>query len=79
MQKNGYHFIYESLLKRIECHALAPGMQLPSEKDLGNEFGASRVTVRRALTQLEKDGRIFRRSGGGACVKVPGAQEAADG
>ena len=78
MQKNGYHFIYESLLKRIECHALAPGMQLPSEKDLGNEFGASRVTVRRALTQLEKDGRIFRRSGVGSFVKVPGAQESAD-
>lgn len=78
MQKNGYHFIYETLLKRIECHALAPGMQLPSEKDLGNEFGASRVTVRRALTQLEKDGRIFRRSGVGSFVKVPGAQDAAD-
>lgn len=75
MQKNGYHFIYESLLSRIECHALAPGMQLPSEKDLVNEFGASRMTVRRALTRLEEDGRIFRRSGVGSFVKVPGTSE----
>jgi GntR family transcriptional regulator len=42
--------------------------QLPSEKELGDMFDVSRVTVRRALQTLEHEGYIYRRQGLGSFV-----------
>ena len=38
--------------------------KLPSEHDLMDLFGASRVTVRRALVGLQEDGLVVSRRGG---------------
>lgn len=43
--------------------------KLPSEKELGERFDVSRVTVRRALQTLESEGYIYRRQGLGSFVK----------
>jgi GntR family transcriptional regulator len=43
--------------------------RLPSEKQLGDRFDVSRVTVRRALQTLEHEGYIYRRQGLGSFVK----------
>lgn len=43
--------------------------KLPSESELGDRFGVSRITVRRALQTLENDGVIYRRQGLGSFVK----------
>jgi GntR family transcriptional regulator len=45
--------------------------KLPSEHDLMDLFGASRVTVRRALTGLQEDGLIVSRRGEGYFVTRP--------
>jgi GntR family transcriptional regulator len=49
--------------------ALAPGAPLPSEQSLGEQFGVSRITVRRALADLADHGLIERRHGVGSFVR----------
>ena len=69
MAGNGYLSVYETLLNRMENHLLTPGMQLPSEMELAQELGVSRMTARKALIRLEDENRIFRRVGVGTFVK----------
>ncbi len=59
---------------------LAPGNRLPSEKELAEQFGLSRITVRDALRVLESHGLIEIKvgKGGGAFVTDPRAQTAND-
>ena len=58
-----YQQIAEELRARVR--SAAPGSVLPSEADLSAEFGASRVTVRRALELLRDDGVLAARQGFG--------------
>ncbi len=55
---------------------LAPGAQLPSEKDLTEQFELSRITIRDALRVLESEGLIEIKVGarGGAFVARPNAE-----
>ncbi|MDP9798727.1 mutator protein MutT [Catenuloplanes nepalensis] len=56
------------LRDRIACGNLPPGRRLPSEKDLHDEFGLARETVRRALAVLRHEGLIEVRHGHGTFV-----------
>jgi GntR family transcriptional regulator len=49
--------------------ALAPGDALPTEQALCDQFGVSRITVRRALADLAEQGYIERRQGVGSFVR----------
>ena len=49
--------------------ALAPGDVLPTEQTLCDQFGVSRITVRRALADLADAGLIERRQGVGSFVR----------
>lgn len=51
--------------------ALEPHSKLPSERLLCDELGVSRLTVRRALTDLANDGVIYRIQGAGTFVAEP--------
>lgn len=51
---------------------LAPGERLPSEQALAQQLGASRVSVRQALRELEQRGLIDRRPGRGTTVRERG-------
>jgi DNA-binding FadR family transcriptional regulator len=46
------------LIKAIESGQFGPGEQLPSERDLGEAFGVSRVSVREAIRALEALGLV---------------------
>src|ERR1700756_2507140 len=49
--------------------AMAPGAALPTEQALCDQFGVSRITVRRALADLAEQGFIERRQGVGSFVR----------
>lgn len=57
------------LLGKIERGELAPGEQLPSENDLAESYGVSRVTVRAALNRLAQENVLVKRQGKGSFVK----------
>lgn len=46
----------------------APGERLPSEADLVERFGVSRITVGRAMRDLQREGVVERRAGSGTYV-----------
>jgi GntR family transcriptional regulator len=57
----------------IESGTLAPGARLPPERQLAESLGVSRMTVRQALGDLERDGLLRRVVGraGGTFVREP--------
>lgn len=65
--------IVEQIKKYIQDGTLTSGDQLPNERDLCQQFGVSRVTVREALRILEANGLIEVRVGahGGSFLTSP--------
>lgn len=56
------------LRDRIYRGIYAPGSTIPNEAQLGELFSVSRITVRRALADLEAKGLVLRRQRLGTCV-----------
>ena len=50
---------------------LDPHVQLPTERELAEQFEVSRLTVRRVLDRLERDGLVYRVQGAGTFVSSP--------
>ena len=65
-----YRRIFESLHQQIAAGEFSAGDRLPSESALVKEFGASRLTVNRALRELQATGAIRRRAGSGSYVET---------
>jgi len=63
-----YRQLATVLRDRIRNGELPPGRRLPSEKDLHDEFGLARETIRRALAVLRQEGLIEVRHGHGTFV-----------
>ncbi|WP_199731711.1 GntR family transcriptional regulator [Cohnella endophytica] len=64
-----YMRIQEHFRDRITSGKLTDGDKIPTEKELMEEFNVSRITVANALTQLAKDGWIYRIPGRGSFVQ----------
>ena len=58
--------IYEKLMREIAAGKFAKDGKLPSESKLGDAFGVSRMTVRGALAELQRQGLIEKRNGAGS-------------
>ena len=73
--------IVEQIRGLIRSEQLRPGDRLPSERDLGERMGVSRVTVREAMRVLEAGGLIEIRVGarGGAIVTSPNSSKLGTG
>ena len=70
--------IAEELAAAIATGRLEPGTRLPPERRLAESLGVSRMTVRQALGELERDGLLRRVVGrtGGTFVREPDAARA---
>lgn len=67
MPRRKYTQIYSVLKQRIESGGYQVGELLPSENTLIAEFDCSRNTVRRAISELVRDGYVQTRQGRGVC------------
>lgn len=65
-----YLKITDDLRKQIADGVLAPGQQLPSEKQIREEYDVSVTVVRAAMGQLRAEGLIVSRQGQGSFVKA---------
>jgi GntR family transcriptional regulator len=65
-----YFTLKNVLISRMRSLEFPPGSRLPAERQLGEAYGVSRITVRQALDSLTRDGHLRRERGrhGGAFV-----------
>jgi GntR family histidine utilization transcriptional repressor len=72
--------LHQRILSDIEGRIMSgewpPGHRIPFEMDLAEQYGCSRMTVNKALSQLAKSGLIERRKRSGSFVTLPHAQSA---
>jgi GntR family transcriptional regulator len=67
--------ITEAIRRAIRSGSYPPGSQLPSERELAEEFDVSRGTVRQALATLRAEGVVASRKGArGVVLSEPRAQ-----
>ncbi len=66
-----YERVVDLVEQLIADRGLRPGDMLPSYTDLADQAGVSLITVRRALDELERAGRVRRHQGLGTFVARP--------
>lgn len=66
------------LLREKALSELTPGDRMPTEQELCDQFGVSRITVRQALSSLTKEGILARQRGRGTYVLPPKMAEQLD-
>ena len=66
-----HHQVYLDLRRSLDEGRWATGAQLPTERELASDYGCSLITVRRALDELVREGRIERTRGRGTFVLRP--------
>lgn len=69
--KRLYNSVADQIKERINEGAYPPGSRLPGERELAEQFGVSRVTVREAEIALQALGYIRIRTGSGVYVLDP--------
>lgn len=57
--------------RHIDQGRVKPGERIATERELAEQFGASRSVVRSALAELHKAGKIVRKVGHGTVVQAP--------
>jgi GntR family transcriptional regulator len=65
--------IREIIRRRVLDGSYAPHSQMPSESQMMSAFDVSRITIRQALGDLQKEGLIFKVAGKGSFVAKPKA------
>jgi GntR family transcriptional regulator len=66
-----YYQLAESLVEKIREGDFKPGDQLPSERELTETYGISRMTVRQGINYLMREGQLVARQGLGTFVAEP--------
>jgi len=64
-----YATVRQRLLDDIAQGIYLPGQQIPTESDLCTLYNVSRITIRKAITELVKDGVLIRWQGKGTFVQ----------
>ncbi|HFI0234461.1 TPA: GntR family transcriptional regulator [Streptococcus suis] len=73
--KAAYITIHDKIKEQIDQGIWAIGQRLPSERDLAEEFGVSRMTLRQGITLLVEEGVLQRKVGSGTYVANTRVQE----
>src|SRR4030067_77929 len=71
LNKPLYVQIQEYIAELILSGKLLPETKIQSEREFSEELGVSRMTVRKALTELVSEGLLERRHGSGTYVANP--------
>jgi DNA-binding FadR family transcriptional regulator len=79
-QNKAYQDVVEQIQEAITAGTLASGSLLPAERELKEQFGVSRGTLREALRVLEQKGLIKIRTGvsGGSVVRETNSDNLSD-
>jgi len=79
-QNKAYQDVVEQIQEAIIAGTLKPGSQLPAERELKEQFGISRGTLREALRVLEQKGLIEIRTGvaGGSLIREVNCENLSD-
>ena len=73
--KAAYISIHDKIKEQIDNGEWEIGQRLPSERDLAEEFGVSRMTLRQGISLLVEEGILQRRVGSGTYVASTRVQE----
>ena len=66
-----HHQVFRDLSAALDGEEWKPGDRMPTERDLAERYGCSLITVRHALGELVREGRIERTRGRGTFVLQP--------
>lgn len=66
-----HHQVFRDLSAALDGNEWKPGERMPTERDLAERYGCSLITVRHALGELVREGRIERTRGRGTFVLQP--------
>ena len=67
-KETAYNLVAETLREQILGGKYQPGQQLPTERELCEQFATSRITIRRAIQILEEELLVYRRQGSGTYI-----------
>lgn len=66
-----YQQLYDAILEKVKAGDYKMGERIPSEPELSERYGVSRITVRNAVQQLVDDNVLVKRHGKGTYVAMP--------
>src|SRR5688500_9718181 len=66
-----HHQVFRDLSAALDGNEWEPGQRMPTERDLAERYGCSLITVRHAMGELVREGRIERTRGRGTFVLRP--------
>lgn len=66
--------VKESIRNKILEGTYRPHEKLPSEREMTEGYAVSRITIRQALSELQREGLIFKINGKGTFVSLPKAR-----
>ena len=66
-----HHQVYLDLAAALDEGEWRVGQRIPPERELAEDYGCSLITVRRALSELTREGRLERERGRGTFVRRP--------
>ena len=66
-----HHQVFRDLRAALDAREWAAGERMPTERELAERYGCSLITIRHALGELVREGRIERTRGRGTFVMQP--------
>src|SRR5688500_15861946 len=66
-----HHQVFRDLSAALDGEEWRPGERMPTERELAARYGCSLITIRHALGELVREGRIERTRGRGTFVLPP--------